>query len=89
MVSDAGEDRAEIGFGIDVIQFAGLDEQLDGGGSFAAGVGACEEPFLSAERYPADGTFGSVVVDLNVAVTDIAIESSSAAEGITHGLGEI
>ena len=36
MISDAGEDIAEIRFGIDAVELAGLDTRVDGGSTFAA-----------------------------------------------------
>ena len=38
MVCDFGEDRAEIGFRVDVVQLACFDEGIDGGGPLAPGV---------------------------------------------------
>ena len=40
---EAGEDVGEIGFGIDVVQFAGLDEGGEDRPVLAAAIGAGEE----------------------------------------------
>lgn len=44
---EAGEDVGEIGFGIDVVQLAGLDERAKDGPMLAAAVGAGEQCVLS------------------------------------------
>jgi len=36
MVGDAGQDSAEIAFGIESIEFRRSDERVDGGSAFAA-----------------------------------------------------
>lgn len=36
MIGDDGKDIAEIGFGIDAVEFGGFDERVDGGGAFAS-----------------------------------------------------
>jgi hypothetical protein len=38
MVGDAGQHIAEIGFGIETVEFGSADQAVDRGGSFAAGV---------------------------------------------------
>jgi hypothetical protein len=38
VIGDAGEDVAEIGFGIDAVQPTGRDQRVHGGGPDAAGI---------------------------------------------------
>ena len=38
MIGDAGEDVAEVGLGIDVVELGGLDQGVDGGGALATFV---------------------------------------------------
>jgi len=54
VVCDAGEDVAEGDLGIEAVHLRGLDKRKDAGGRFAAVVGACEEPVLSAEGDPVE-----------------------------------
>lgn len=59
---------AQLGFGIDGVEFAGLDQAVDGCGAQAASVGASEEPVLSAECHAPQGALGSAVVDLEPSI---------------------
>jgi hypothetical protein len=43
---EAGEDIGEVGFGIEVVQFAGRDERGEDCPVLAAAIGACEECVL-------------------------------------------
>ena len=89
MIGDASEDVAHPRFGIDVVELCGFDERVDGGGTFAALVGAGEEIVLAAERERPDGTFGGVVVDLEPAVVDEARQRKPARERIADGFCQI
>src|SRR5438128_11764757 len=51
--SEAREDVAQPGLGIDAVELGGLSQRIDGGGSFAALVATGEKPVLAAES---DGT---------------------------------
>ena len=46
MVGDAREHLAQVSFGIDVVELGGADQAVNCGGTFAAGVGACEQVAL-------------------------------------------
>ena len=50
VIGQAGEHIGEPGARIDVIELAGFDERIDGGGALTAAVGAGEGPIV-----PADG----------------------------------
>lgn len=43
MIGDAGQHIAEIGFGVEVVEFGAADQAVDRGGSFAASIGAGEQ----------------------------------------------
>ena len=47
MVRYLGEDGAEVGFRIDAVEFGGLDQRQDAGGTLAALVGAGEQPVFA------------------------------------------
>ena len=51
MIGDAGEDIAEVGFGIEAVELGGFDERVDRGGALAAGIGAGEQLILAAEGH--------------------------------------
>jgi hypothetical protein len=50
MVGDAGEHRAQVGFGIEAVELGGADQGVERGGPFPAGIGTGEEKILSSER---------------------------------------
>ena len=74
MICDAGEDRADVGLGIDAVELGGLDEGVDDGSPFAAGIRSCEQSVLAAHCDPADAAFSGVVVDLEGPVLEISAE---------------
>src|ERR1700726_622072 len=49
VIGDAGKHVAQVGFGVEAVQFRRLDQRVHGGGPLAAAVGAGEEPILSAQ----------------------------------------
>ena len=65
---------AQIGFGIEAVEFGRADQAVDRGGAFAAGIGAGEQVVLAAQCDRAQGAFGGVVVDFDAAVVAVAHE---------------
>jgi hypothetical protein len=49
VLGDAGQDLAEIKFGIDSIEFRRSDQRVDCGSSFAAGVRATKKVVLASD----------------------------------------
>ena len=88
MVGDAGEDVAEIFFGIEIVELGGFDEGVDGGGAYPPGIGAGEEIIFAAEGDAADRSFGGVVVDREAAVVEEPCECGPARERVADRLGE-
>jgi hypothetical protein len=89
VVGDAGEHVAEVGFGIEAVELGGLDQGIEGGGAFAAGVGAGEEIVLPAEGQRPDLPFGGVVVDLQATVVEVAAERGPVVAGVADGSGQL
>jgi len=86
VVGDTFEDSTQIGFWIEAVEFRGLDQGQDAGGTFATFVRSREEPVLAAERDGPDAPLGSVVVDLDGAVVDEASEGLPPGDGISDCL---
>lgn len=89
VIGDAGEDIAEVGFWVEAVELCGFDERVDGGGAFSTGIRSGKEIILAAEGDAADRTLGGIVVDLDLAIVDVACQRFPATHGVTHGLGEI
>ena len=88
MVVDAGEDVGEPSAGIDVVEFAGLDQCVDRSGTTPAAVGAGEDPVLAADSNAADGTFGGVVREADTAIVKETPERWPSLQVIVDRLGE-
>ena len=54
------------------VELGGFDDGVDGGGAFAAAVGAGERPVFAADGQGPDGAFGGIVADVEAAVGGIA-----------------
>jgi hypothetical protein len=50
MILQAREDVGEPGLRVDVVEFDGLDQRVDGGGAPAAVVGTRKGPVVAADR---------------------------------------
>lgn len=72
MVCEAGKDGAEIGFGVDAVELCRFNERVDGGGTFAASIGACEEPVLATKCDATDRALGGIVVDFECAIAGMS-----------------
>ena len=69
-IDDAREDVGQIRERVDVVQLAILNQGRDGHPVLGASVGTREQRVLPVERNRADGSLGSVVVELDAAVID-------------------
>src|SRR3546814_2745046 len=72
----------DIGLRLDAVELRGLDDRVDGGGAFAAGLRSGEQPVLAADRDRSDGALGDVVVDLRHAFLRVAGERVPAFAAI-------
>src|SRR5260370_21302964 len=80
MVGDAGQNPAEIAFGIESVEFRRSDQRVDGRSAFATGVRATKKVVLSSEGDGAKRPFGRRVVDLQQSIVDIACERTPVRE---------
>ena len=81
------EDVAEIGEGLDAIEFAGLDEGVEGRCPFATGVIAGKEIILAADGHAPQGSFHGVVVDTESSFLKIQDQRRPTSQCIVDGLG--
>ena len=81
MGGQAFEEVAQVGVGVESVAASGGDEAVEDGRAAAALVAAGEDPVLAAHGDRAQGSFGRVVVDGQVAVLGVA------AQGLPLELG--
>jgi hypothetical protein len=73
-VDDLRDGRREKGVGINIVEFASLDQRSDHGPMFCAAIGAGEQRILAIEGDRPDPTFDDLGVNLNAAVVDEAAQ---------------
>ena len=61
VVGDAREHIAQVGFGVEAVEFGRSDQAIDSGGALAAGIGATKQVVLATQSYSAQGPFGRVM----------------------------
>src|SRR3546814_15328830 len=83
---DLLDDIGDIGLRLDPVELRGLDDGVDGGGAFAAGLRSGEQPVLAADGNGPDGALGDIVVDLRHALADVAGERVPALAAIGERL---
>jgi hypothetical protein len=74
------EDVGEISLGIDVVQFAGLNEGREDRPMLAAAIGAGEQWILSIKGERTNGAFDDVGIDLDASVLDESAEPLPSAK---------
>ena len=68
MIRDVREHVPQIAFWIKPIQFSGSDQAIKDGSTLSPGIGPGEQIIFPTQSYGAQGTFGGVVVDLQVSI---------------------
>ena len=81
MLADAGEKIAQVGLGLYAVETCRTNERVEDRGPLAAGVGAQEQPILSAELQGPNGILSGVVRKLQPAVADVARERDDSRTG--------
>src|ERR1039457_2569854 len=85
MVGDLTEHRAQVEFWIEAVELGRADQRIDGGGPFAARVGAGEEIVFPAQGHTAQRPFGRVIVDLQQSIIDVTRERTPTRERVADG----
>ena len=80
MIRNSSEDIGKPGAGINVIQFAGFDQRIDGGSPAATGVAAAECPVFAPDGDAAHRALGGVVAHADAAVIKEARERGPSLE---------
>ena len=71
-MGDIGQHMAQPGLGVDTAQLGRADQRVDGGGAFAAAVGASKQVVAAADGHAAQSAFRRRVVDLDGTVLTVA-----------------
>src|SRR5471030_1184609 len=76
---------AQPSFGIDPVEFGRADQRVDGGGTFAARVGARKQIVAAADSHATQSTLGGGVVDFDCAVIAVACQCRPQIERVQDG----
>lgn len=87
VVVDPREDVREPGVGIDVVEFGGDDQGVDGGRPFAATIGPGEHPGAATQGNTAQGAFGGVIAEADPAIVQEVRKTIDAGQDIVHRPG--
>src|SRR5450631_2102131 len=85
MTGDAGEYVAEVIEDVDLVAFAGGDEGEEDGGGFAAVVGSQKRPVTATNGNAAQGAFGEIIVDVQLAVGGVNAQSVPLIQYVGDG----
>ena len=85
MLRDPRQDLSEIELRVQRVELCAAHERIDGCGSHAARIGACEQVVASSESDSAQGALGAGVIDLDQPIIYIAREGTPARERIADG----
>ena len=83
MIGYAREHVPQIAFWIEPIQFSRSDQAIQDGRALSPGIGTGEQIILTTQSDGAQGTFGSVVVDLQAPVVAVPSQRRPQRERIT------
>lgn len=61
----------EINLRVKTVEVGQAEQRVRVGGAFSSGVGTCEDIVLATESDDAQGAFGSVVVDFELAMVEV------------------
>jgi hypothetical protein len=85
MVGDLRQHTMQPRFGDNPLQLGCADQRVDGGGTFAAAVGASEQVVAPADGDATQRALGCRVVDLDDAVVAVAQECRPQVQGVQDG----
>ena len=88
MSGQAGEYVLEIRPGFGMVALTGINQTINCSGPRGAVVTASEEPVLAAERHPAQGAFGGIVVNRQIPFVGVTIQGRPIVERIGNRLTE-
>src|SRR5947208_8091971 len=86
MLADAFEEIAQVSEGIEAKPFASRDEAGEHGRRAAAAVATVKHPVLASYRDTAQTALGAVVVDLQIAVVQVAGKGLPIRQRVGAGL---
>ena len=76
VVVDTGEDVGEPGPSVNVVEFASLNQRVDGGSAATAAIGTCKGPVAATDSDTAHGSLGGVVRQADATVFEEARKGS-------------
>ena len=87
VIDELGQHVAQVGFGIDAVQLAGLDQRGEHRPVFRPFVAAGKQSILSVQSNRSHAALGGIGVDLDAAVVKEAHQPIPMGKAISDGLG--
>jgi hypothetical protein len=88
MGADAVKHITKIPEWIDLTQFPTGDKAVDDSGSFGTSVASGKEPISSSEGNDPQNAFSEIVVNVEVTIFGVLIQSDPLPPGVTDGLAD-
>ena len=85
---DAEEEVAQVAEGVESVVFGTLNQAVVDGGGVAPAVAAHEEVIFASDADAAQPLFGGVVVDVEIAVVEVAVQGLPLVEGVVDGFAD-
>jgi hypothetical protein len=85
MIRQAGEHVGEPGLRIDIVEFGGCDQRVNGGGSASTFVGPRESPIAAPDRNGTQLALSGIVGHAEPAVVEEAGERYPALDAVVDG----
>jgi hypothetical protein len=85
----AVDDIGEIDFWIETVELGGLQNGIEHGCAFSAGIGAEEQEVFSGNGDIAQRSLGWIIVDADAPVSGIKRERLPARQCVLQGLGQV
>ena len=88
VIDELGQHVGQIGFGIDAVQLASLDQRCERCPVFGSFVAAGKQSIFSVQSNRANAALDGIGVDLSAAVVEEARQPIRTVEAISDGLGD-
>ncbi len=89
MIADPAEYIGQPRLGINIVEFGGGDQRIQGGGPLSASIRSAEGPIFSSDRNTTQRSFGRIVGQADFSIIEEPGKGCPAVEHVVHGLGHV